>query len=92
MIFIGAGSLGLMPLPARFRFASTSRNFRSFANVFAVGCRLPDSKSRACDAGNPDSLCKFAKRFVATGEIFPEFSHCCDWIDRFRDYDLLSSS
>jgi len=35
----------LIPLPPAFYFASASRNARSFAIVFAIGCRLPASIS-----------------------------------------------
>jgi hypothetical protein len=50
-IFIGARSIGLIPLPPAFRFASASRNALSFAIVFAIGFRLSlrTSASVRCD-------------------------------------------
>lgn len=37
MILIGTGSVGLIPFPERFRFASASKNARTFANDLPIG-------------------------------------------------------
>jgi hypothetical protein len=61
MIIIDVGSIGLIPLPAGFRFDSAFRNSGPWP-VFlpsVVGYRNGKSQS---DIGNPDSFCKLAER------------------------------
>jgi hypothetical protein len=49
MILIGTGSVDLILLPERFRFASASRNVRSFANDLPIGMAFTGQQSERVD-------------------------------------------